>query len=263
MRKIGSGLAAVNAYLAIAVPSQAQVTASGANVFAGATAVLITGRSFSPDEETASGVLSPGQSFVDAAATAMNQDGRGNRAYAHEDVFANFVSPTSGVVNFSGSSTSLSTSAATIAEAYNSGSSFNFDFTINSSYLFNMNYSYSETDSYYYDNYYQLINTSGGAPLFSDSPLSGTYDTPATGRRSILLGPGSYEFGITTSLGDLSAVQGSDYGAGAHTEQYAFSLIAAAVPEPATWGLMIVGFGLVGASLRRRRTGVAASVALA
>jgi len=31
-----------------------------------------------------------------------------------------------------------------------------------------------------------------------------------------------------------------------------------AVPEPATWGLMIVGFGLVGFAARRRRTAVAA-----
>ncbi|MBC7495944.1 MAG: PEP-CTERM sorting domain-containing protein [Sphingomonadaceae bacterium] len=30
-----------------------------------------------------------------------------------------------------------------------------------------------------------------------------------------------------------------------------------AVPEPAAWALMIAGFGLVGASLRRRRTGYA------
>ncbi len=33
----------------------------------------------------------------------------------------------------------------------------------------------------------------------------------------------------------------------------ATSSAAAAVPEPATWGLMILGFGVVGASLRRRR----------
>ena len=32
-----------------------------------------------------------------------------------------------------------------------------------------------------------------------------------------------------------------------------------AVPEPAAWALMIAGFGLVGASLRRRRTGYAAA----
>lgn len=31
---------------------------------------------------------------------------------------------------------------------------------------------------------------------------------------------------------------------------------AAAVPEPASWALMLVGFGLAGASVRRRRTAV-------
>lgn len=33
--------------------------------------------------------------------------------------------------------------------------------------------------------------------------------------------------------------------------------ISAAVPEPATWGMMIVGFGLMGGALRRRKTTVA------
>ena len=33
--------------------------------------------------------------------------------------------------------------------------------------------------------------------------------------------------------------------------------VAGAIPEPATWGMMIAGFGLVGASLRRRRLAVA------
>ena len=31
------------------------------------------------------------------------------------------------------------------------------------------------------------------------------------------------------------------------------SLVTGAVPEPATWALMLVGFGAVGVSLRRRR----------
>lgn len=32
-----------------------------------------------------------------------------------------------------------------------------------------------------------------------------------------------------------------------------FSLVSAAVPEPATWTMMIAGFGLTGAAIRRRR----------
>lgn len=31
-----------------------------------------------------------------------------------------------------------------------------------------------------------------------------------------------------------------------------------AVPEPATWGLLLVGFGLAGATLRRRKARIAA-----
>ncbi|MEG3125743.1 PEPxxWA-CTERM sorting domain-containing protein [Sphingomonas sp. GB1N7] len=30
-----------------------------------------------------------------------------------------------------------------------------------------------------------------------------------------------------------------------------------AVPEPATWGMIIVGFGLTGAAIRRRRAEIA------
>ena len=37
--------------------------------------------------------------------------------------------------------------------------------------------------------------------------------------------------------------------------------LAAAVPEPATWGLMIVGFGAVGMTLRRRRVMSTAAIA--
>jgi len=32
-----------------------------------------------------------------------------------------------------------------------------------------------------------------------------------------------------------------------------------AVPEPATWAMMIAGFGLIGAAARRRRSGMAAA----
>jgi len=29
--------------------------------------------------------------------------------------------------------------------------------------------------------------------------------------------------------------------------------ITAAVPEPATWGMMLIGFGMIGAVIRRRK----------
>lgn len=37
-------------------------------------------------------------------------------------------------------------------------------------------------------------------------------------------------------------------------DDVSFTAVAGAVPEPSTWAMMICGFGLVGASLRRRKT---------
>jgi hypothetical protein len=39
----------------------------------------------------------------------------------------------------------------------------------------------------------------------------------------------------------------------ANTGITATESVASVIPEPATWGMMIIGFGLVGASMRRRR----------
>lgn len=59
------------------------------------------------------------------------------------------------------------------------------------------------------------------------------------------LGPGSYAIGIT---GD--GVGGIPAGLGVRLDS--------TVPEPAVWGLMIGGFGMVGAAMRRRITSVLA-----
>lgn len=40
-------------------------------------------------------------------------------------------------------------------------------------------------------------------------------------------------------------------------ETFVFTNVSAAVPEPASWALMIVGFGMVGVTLRRRKAVIA------
>jgi hypothetical protein len=57
---------------------------------------------------------------------------------------------------------------------------------------------------------------------------------------------GTFYFQLTTNNG------GGD-------NMYVTSIQPGGVPEPATWGLMIGGFGLAGAALRRRRTAAAAA----
>ena len=51
-----------------------------------------------------------------------------------------------------------------------------------------------------------------------------------------LLGPGSYSVWIQET--------------GSGSANYGFNFRLAAVPEPATWAMMIVGFGLVGGAMR-------------
>lgn len=41
---------------------------------------------------------------------------------------------------------------------------------------------------------------------------------------------------------------------GGFTRQVVFSTATAAVPEPATWAMMLLGLGAVGCALRRSRT---------
>ena len=105
--------------------------------------------------------------------------------------------------------------------------------------------------------------------------FSGTY-VPLTGIFTALSGPTAFSSG-TYALTDfawyrsLSNVVGSysvdsavyaGQSIGSKSDYLgAFTVMAtAAVPEPATWGMMIVGFGAVGATLRRRSTKVAFAV---
>jgi hypothetical protein len=73
-------------------------------------------------------------------------------------------------------------------------------------------------------------------------------------------------FGANSFVGGISVGQGSSAGVGYHafvdnvtltttsgSTTYNFETAAAAVPEPATWGMMIAGFGMMGASMRYRR----------
>jgi hypothetical protein len=42
-----------------------------------------------------------------------------------------------------------------------------------------------------------------------------------------------------------------------HDETFVFTNVAAGVPEPASWALMIAGFGLIGVTARRRQFAIA------
>jgi hypothetical protein len=58
------------------------------------------------------------------------------------------------------------------------------------------------------------------------------------------------------SNGDLGGLTyGAGFTDGVDVLDYVGGISASAVPEPATWGMMILGVGMAGAALRRRRAG--------
>ncbi len=98
---------------------------------------------------------------------------------------------------------------------------------------------------------YDVVGRRGGAEIFSYSANQG-----GTSSRFILQGSQS------TALVDRVTMTFNNYGQaqGASTVDNISSRIVVgapgpmAVPEPATWAMMIVGFGIVGGTMRRRQT---------
>jgi hypothetical protein len=96
------------------------------------------------------------------------------------------------------------------------------------------------------------LSTSSSAVNFTSALITGgTLGSPVSLNLTSDVGPNEY-----WSLSNLAldagnyvlTIQGTNTGAGSLAGNVAF----AAVPEPATWALMILGFGLVGGALRRK-----------
>lgn len=85
------------------------------------------------------------------------------------------------------------------------------------------------------------LTTNLGAYVFNDIVDTATGQAPLS-FHGFQAGPGEYFTSVAWSSAQATGVTDVQLGA------------AAGVPEPATWALMISGFGLAGASLRRRRT---------
>jgi hypothetical protein len=86
--------------------------------------------------------------------------------------------------------------------------------------------------------------TTDGAVVPND-PDGIAWTNLAYSRFSLLLGPGSYNFGVSTQC-----EAGCPAGFSIRLDT---APAGPGVPEPASWALLIAGFGLTGAAMRRRR----------
>ncbi len=92
-----------------------------------------------------------------------------------------------------------------------------------------------------YDKSHTLIDTILGSTL-----------PPATGNQGSALTNIRVNFALTGASRDLGYLEFTSNGKAFELDDIAFA--TSAVPEPATWAMMIAGFGLAGTAIRRRRS---------
>ena len=110
---------------------------------------------------------------------------------------------------------------------------------------------YARTDTVTPGQVVQLNNVGGLiSSVFDGTNLFGNF--VEGGATSAVRVPGA-QFTYVRGLNDRGQVVGYYYNDGFDNVAKGFIASAVAVPEPATWAMMLAGFGLAGATLRRRR----------
>ena len=93
----------------------------------------------------------------------------------------------------------------------------------------------------------------GGFTITHPVAIAGQISLPLPSSQTFSVADAAYSF--TSSMTGVWSVSNSvmvaDFGTGG-----SFSADASAAPEPATWAMMISGFGLIGAAMRRRKFAV-------
>lgn len=105
---------------------------------------------------------------------------------------------------------------------------------------------------------------------FGTDAFSGTFDGGSTPTATPGISDTAWLFTILSGTGRFSGATGTFEGAGladARTRPthvaiaFIGDVITSAVPEPASWGLMLLGFGAIGSAVRRRRRSMLEQIA--
>ncbi|WP_310498502.1 PEPxxWA-CTERM sorting domain-containing protein [Sandarakinorhabdus sp.] len=111
----------------------------------------------------------------------------------------------------------------------------------------NFNFAFNITDALN-----NLLHTYTFSGTQGSGAFSVSFASAAVGPISPVVGPNIVATGAIQNVGGFGA--GND----SYTMAFQTAAVSGAIPEPAAWGLMIAGFGMVGVSLRRRSKAVVA-----
>ncbi len=184
-----------------------------------------------------------------SAATIATWDSGGDSLSSHGAVAAVWTSATAGFVQMRNFGWNSSSNIAGGASVNGGGPNWSYTFTPSTNATYTMTYNITGSGNTF--GLWGFYNAVNGIPDYSNiDPFnpnsSGTYTAALTGgttynvalynNANAGVGPGT----ISTLQGDFS-----------------WSITGATVPEPASWAMLIAGFGMVGGTLRTRRRVIA------
>jgi hypothetical protein len=238
-------------------PALAAVTPISGGVAAETYASAGNGESFGTAAADGWTTLQPGTMFTASSSASAEFPGGITAnpifASAQMSVNATWASATAGTVNMSWSHlvTNMGTARAGVADR-----EWYYQFSLSTPAELSLNWSGLSTltagiSTFGLNNVIMLVDDGVNYPL--QIPTGGNLDGPAgSGITTALLAPGNYLLTLSSPHG-LNA--GSTLGANAQLD-IAWSIAptgSGAVPEPASWAMLITGFGLVGGISRRRQ----------
>lgn len=98
----------------------------------------------------------------------------------------------------------------------------------------------------------EWTNVNSGNLYFYDSAMNYLDSINLNNNGNSTGTPAGY-YGVSRASADISYIYFSNSHVGARNMSYVGPAINAAVPEPATWAMMLIGFGAMSVSMRRRR----------
>jgi len=193
------------------------------------------------------GTESPQALIADGSSDPINIKDGGASASAAQVGIADFSDLSAVGIRFLGATSVSSPDKASASSTVG----FSYNFTIDRSYTFALAYKLVDPGNVGSSFYSVEFENADGGP---DSVLFYGFGLNTAGSRSGVLAPGTYALVIAAS--SLDAVKANDpiYSTNASNDDtFSFSF-AAAVPEPSTWVMLVIGFAGVGFAACRKRT---------